>query len=129
MNGIYNGTTTYPYQLNYNGPYQNPAPAALTVQHNGIVWVDREDQAASYLVDAGNSVLMMNKNKSEFYIKTVDIYGNVQPLRIYEFKEKTQPVNTVEPSKNDYVTKDELDKAISELKRYKKPDKYNKEKE
>ena len=57
---------TQPYQANYNmqpvnQPVLNNTPTANTQSNNsGIVWVQGEAGAKSYLVGAGNSVMLMD---------------------------------------------------------------------
>jgi hypothetical protein len=45
--------------------------------------------AKAYPVTAGNSVLLMDSEESVFYIKTTDQSGMPQPLRVYDYKERT----------------------------------------
>ena len=54
-----------------------------------IIWVQGEEAAKSYLCAPGNSVLLMDSEKSSFYIKTVDASGMPQPLRIFDYTERT----------------------------------------
>lgn len=96
------------YQPNYN-QYQQPTST-------GMVWVQGLEGAKAYPVASGNSVLLMDSEESVFYIKTSDQSGMPQPLRIFDYKERTaQP-------QAEYVTKAELDKALAELRRGKKKD-------
>lgn len=89
----------YPYYQNYpnymnaqNYLYpqaQAPAPAP-TQQNSGIVWVQGEAGAKSYLVGAGQSVLLMDSESSSFFIKSTDASGMPLPLRIFDYTERTQ---------------------------------------
>lgn len=95
MNGFNNG---------YYNAYQ---------PQTGIIWVNGLEGAKSYPVVPGNSILLMDSgDDSVFYIKSVDMSGMPQPLRIFEYKERTEGA-----AKSDYVTKADLEKAISELKK------------
>lgn len=80
----------------------------------GIIWVQGEAGAKSYPVASGNSVLLMDSEESLFYIKSTDQSGFPQPLRIFEYKEKTNKPQV------EYVTRDEFNKAMSEFKKGKK---------
>ena len=82
----------------------------------GIFWVNGIDGAKAYPVAPGNSVWLMDSgDESVFYIKSVDMSGMMQPLRIFEYKEKIEE----KPPEKEYVTKEDLDKALAELKKYK----------
>ena len=79
----------------------------------GLTWVQGEAGAKSYLVGAGQSVLLMDSERSVFYIKSTDASGMPQPLRVFEYQEKTQtPAPVFDPDK--YVTKEELYKLLKE---------------
>lgn len=94
------------YQPSYNA-YQMPQQN----QQTGIVWVQGLEGAKAYPVGAGNNVLLMDSESSVFYIKSTDPSGMPQPLRVFDYKERTQAtVNT-----SDYVTKDELEKRLAQL--------------
>lgn len=94
MNGFNNG---------YYAAYQ---------PQTGILWVNGIEGAKSYPVAPGNSVWLMDSgDDSVFYIKSVDASGMPQPLRIFEYKERKE-----EAPKADYVTKEELEKALASLK-------------
>lgn len=94
-------------QTAYPQPMQQPAQQAAP-----IIWVQGEEAAKSYLCAPGNSVLLMDSEKSSFYIKTVDASGMPQPLRIFDYTERTaqkQPEKEPEQQSNNYVTHAEFD--------------------
>lgn len=111
----------YPYLPNYtNFNAYNPQPAPqMPANNNSIVWVQGEAGAKSYLVGAGNSVLLMDAEDSVFYIKSTDNSGMPLPLRIFEYTERTANAqNTAkmdEPVKNNYVTREELEERLKEI--------------
>lgn len=78
-----------------------------------IIWVQGEEAAKSYLCAPGNSVLLMDSEKSSFYIKTVDASGMPQPLRIFDYTERTaaqkQPTQAVQVQAGEFVTRAEFD--------------------
>ena len=99
----------YPYYPNYYQPQQNT--------NNGIVWVQGEAGAKSYLVGAGQSVLLMDSEKNTFYIKSTDMSGMPQPLRVFDYTERVgQPESHAQAALQDYVTRDELNRRLAELK-------------
>ena len=99
---------SYPYYQNYQYG-QN--------QGSGIVWVQGEAGAKSYLVAAGQSVLLMDSENSTFYIKSTDMSGMPLPLRVFDYKERTKE-KSIQPqaAMPEYVTREEFDKKIAELK-------------
>lgn len=99
----------YPTQSNVYPTQQNVAP---TQQNVGIVWVQGEAGAKSYLVAAGQSVLLMDAESSTFYIKSTDASGMPMPLRVFEYKEKTQNTHADQVK---YVTHEELKKWTEDM--------------
>lgn len=94
----------YPYQQ--YPYYQQPAQQR---QDQGLVWVQGEAGAKSYLVAPGATVLLMDSEGSKFYLKSADASGVPLPLRVFEYKElgKQEPVL--------YVTKEEFEKFKEEM--------------
>lgn len=107
---VYGGTAA-PAQT-----YTTPAPT--TNFSNGINWVQGEAGARSVYVGAGQKALLMDSENNVFYVKSSDQSGMPLPLRTFEYKEITNgEAAEVEPAQTTYVTKEEFDKAISELKK------------
>lgn len=107
--------TSYP---NLYGGGSNVAPAPTTTLSNGINWVQGEAGARSVFVGAGQKALLMDSENNVFYVKSSDQSGMPLPLRTFEYKEITSSENTdAAPAPTTYVTKEEFDKAISELKK------------
>ena len=108
---------------NYNYPYYptqyNAYPTQMNVnptQNNvGIVWVQGEAGAKSYLVGAGQSVLLMDAEGSTFYIKSTDASGMPMPLRIFDYKEREKDLVKTSPVQSQYVTHEELRKWTDDL--------------
>ena len=90
----------------------NATPQAPQSANTGIVWVQGEAGAKSYLVGAGNSVLLMDSEQSRFYIKSSDGSGMPMPLRTFEYKELGK---TPEAPKSEYITREEFEKRIKEI--------------
>ena len=118
-----------PYMGGYNyGQYYNPLQpqmdrlAQMQVQYQqqqphvpqtnqGILWVQGEAGAKSYLVAPNTSVLLMDSENSQFYIKTTDQAG-MPTLRTFVYQEVTEaPQNAQkQPETNlddKYVTRQE----------------------
>lgn len=93
------------YYPNYNYQPQQPP-------QSGIVWVQGLEGAKAYPVASGASVMLMDSEESVFYIKTTDQSGMPSPLRVFDYKERKE-----EQPKSNYVTRDEFEKRLEELKR------------
>ena len=91
-------------------PYMQPAQP----QNNGITWVQGEEGAKGYLETAGDSKLLMDSEKSVFYIKSTDQSGMPMPLRIFDYKERTAQKPQAQPS-TEYVTRAEFEAALAAL--------------
>ena len=76
---------------NYNpvqAPQQNVAPVQQNSQ-NGIIWIQGEQAAKSYMVAPNTTVLLMDSESQRFYLKSSDASGMPQPLRVFEYTETT----------------------------------------
>ena len=102
----------YPTQYNAYPMQMNVAPTQNNV---GIVWVQGEAGAKSYLVGAGQSVLLMDAEGSTFYIKSTDASGIPMPLRIFDYKERARDQSTASAGHTQYVTHEELKKWTDDL--------------
>lgn len=100
--------------------YQNPQMSAnplqtaqnsSVAQNNGIIWVQGEAAAKAYPVGSGQSVLLMDSEDSIMYIKSTDQSGMPQPLRIFEYKEKTSVhgESGITKKNDDYVSRKEFE--------------------
>ena len=95
-------------------PYQMPSqPQAAPQQQNGIIWVQGVEGAKAYPVAAGGSVLLMDSEESNMYIKMADAAG-MPTLRVFRYEEITQG-NKSNVDMSSYVTRDELEKRLAEL--------------
>lgn len=103
----------YPTQYNAYPTQMNVAPTQPT--QNGMIWVQGEAGAKSYLVAAGQSVLLMDSEGSTFYIKSTDNSGMPMPLRIFDYKERTQTGQQSGLQNGNYVTHEELEKWTNDL--------------
>lgn len=129
----YNPYMTYmppTYQQNMNNDrlaylqqFQQQMPQAQPQQtyNQGLLWVQGEAGAKSYIVAAGASVLLMDSEASKFYIKTTDASG-VPSMRTFEYKEilpNQMPQVVAESKEPEYATHEDVEylkKQIEELK-------------
>ena len=105
----------YGYYPQYFNAAQYQPQAAPQQTAPGIVWVQGEAGAKSYLVGAGQSVLLMDSEGSCFYIKSTDASGMPLPLRIFDYTERTQAHAPAAPAggagfdPDKYVTREEFE--------------------
>lgn len=111
-----------PYQPSFYGVQQTPAfnpvyPQSQTNQSN-VIWVQGEAAAKAYPVQAGNSMILLDSENDCFYIKSSDNAGMPNRLRKFEYKEVVEgQVETEAPIEQaQYITKEEFDRVINELK-------------
>ena len=103
-------------------------PAQSTNQQvNAINWVQGEAGAKSVPVAPGQKVLLMDSETNVFYVKSCDASGMPLPLRIFEYKEVGKVANESEVAgaPNTYVTHEELEKALAELRQPQKEEQKN----
>jgi len=107
---------------NYYQPYAPQMPPQAQIQaiqapnpsNDGIVWVQGESGAKSFLVAPNKTVLLMDSEAQRFYIKTSDASGMPLPLRIFEYNEKKASVEDALHS-DGYVTREEYKDLISKI--------------
>lgn len=122
------GYNNYFPQTYMNTPYSYGAGANVGQNQLGTInWVQGEAGARSVPVPAGQKALLMDSETNVFYIKSSDNSGMPLPLRVFEYKEVSATTNdTTTQAQNTYVTHEELEKALAELKpKQKKEDKSN----
>ena len=66
-------------------PMQQPAQS-----NQSLIYVQGEAAAKSWMVGAGQSVLLMDSESPVFYIKSADASGIPLPLRVFDYTERTQ---------------------------------------
>ena len=106
---VYTPSYTYPWSMSM--PNSSPAQQSS----NGIIWVQGEAGAKSYMVGAGQSVMLMDSESNVFYIKSSDQSGMPMPLRTFDYTERVAPKPEAVQPKMDYVTRDEFEKRLAEL--------------
>ena len=101
------------FPASYQQMYQVPQYQAQ--QQNGIIWVQGEQAAKSYLVAPNSTVQLWDSEKKVIYLKSADASG-MPSLKIldYTIRGEAEPAETPE-----YATKDDLktleDKIREEL--------------
>lgn len=121
MPGYYAPAAAMPDQLTQLRAAQQPMPAQQPNQGggNGILWVQGEAGAKSYMVAPGCSVMLMDSESTTFYLKSVDASG-MPSMRIFDYVERVaQPAQTPHPQQTipaqDYVTRREFDELSARI--------------
>ena len=112
----------------FNQQFQPPTPPATTQPmaqqgNNGLIWVQGEAGAKSYLVAPGNTVMLMDSEGERFYLKSADASGMPMPLRIFEYKERTEasspafsaPVAAQNVNLDNFVTREEFEQRMASV--------------
>ena len=113
----------YPQYQQVQPVQQVQVPTPQPQENNGVIWVSGIEGAKSYLVGAGRSVLLMDSESSTFYLKSTDMSGMPQPLRIFDYTERSTqpqtnqivdaPVKEIDTSM--FVTRDELEERLAKI--------------
>ena len=109
----YNGI----FPVNYNQMYPQ-VPQQAPQQSGGMIWVQGEAGAKSYLVAPNNTVTLWDSERQTIYLKSADAAG-MPSMKILDYSiregsnlpQKT-PINT---KVEEYVTKDELEAFRAEI--------------
>ena len=83
-----------------------------------IVQVDDEVSAENFPVGSGSSQMMIKKDDSEIYVKTV-LANNQTVLDVFVKRPKTPPKPAFDPDR--YVTREELEKRLQAITERDKP--------
>ena len=103
-------------QMRQNTVQQQPS--------NGIVWVQGLSAAKSYPVVPNTTVMLLDSESSTFYLKTSDASGMPLPLRVFDYKERTQtpsalptdaPQGGLAVDLSNYVTYDQLNEILENM--------------
>lgn len=99
--------------------YQMSQPVQQPAQSNqSLIYVQGEAAAKSWMVGAGQSVLLMDSENPVFYIKSADASGIPLPLRVFDYTERNQSMKQNTPQSQNpaqidldgkYVTRAEYD--------------------
>lgn len=98
-------------QQNNNWNMPNAQQSQLPQTNQGIIWVQGEAAARSYLVAPNSTVLLMDSETSRFYLKSANNAG-MPSMQIFEYSEVSQNAPQAPQSVRDnlddkYVTREE----------------------
>ena len=123
---------TYPYYNNLTPNFANyPQNQPSNVQQNGIIWVQGEAGAKSYLIAPNNTVQLWDSEKQVIYLKSADASG-MPSMKILDYtirNNEPQTTPIVQTNDVEYVTKDEFNSFVEKIQsQLEKPKKEAKEK-
>lgn len=118
----YNSYFPTSYQpLYYQPQYQPQQPVQAQPQNtsinnnqgNGLIWVQGEAGAKSYLVAPNNTVMLMDSESEQFFLKSADASGMPLPLRVFKYSEVSKTPETAKigtlGNNTEYALKSDLD--------------------
>ena len=124
----YDQVQSNPNMNQFNQQFQPPVTPTTTQPmaqqgNNGLIWVQGEAGAKSYLVAPGNTVMLMDSEGERFYLKSADASGMPMPLRIFEYKERTEtpyqaasaPVTAQNVNFDNFVTREEFEQRMASM--------------
>ena len=99
----------YPAGYNYYPQYQQ------NNQQSGIIWVQGEAGAKSYMVAPNTTVQLWDSESQTIYLKSADASG-MPSMRIIDYTIRDNAPKTPNlTASSDFVTKDELQAVVNEL--------------
>lgn len=100
-----------PYVYPTYGNYVTPqTPSVTQPADSGLIWVQGVEGAKSYLVAPNKTVLLMDSESEQFFLKSADASGMPLPLRVFKYTELVSHDKNV-----NYVTKEEYDALLKKL--------------
>ena len=115
------------YQQPMAQPVQQMQPTQMSVTNqqtnNGLVWVQGEAGAKSFLVAPGCTVMLMDSEGERFYLKSADASGMPLPLRVFEYTERNNaPTGDFKGGTSDfseldgkYITREEFEQRMASM--------------
>ena len=117
-----------PNMTQFNQQYQQPITQPMQTtsapqNNNGLVWVQGEAGAKSYLVAPNATVMLMDSENSVFYLKSADSSGMPMPLRIFDYKERQNattsdfkaPTSDFSELDVKYITREEFERRMASI--------------
>lgn len=123
----YNNYFPIGYQYQYAQPqFQQPIqpviqqPSQSSTGNNGIIWVQGEAGAKSYLVAPNTTVQLWDSESQTIYLKSADASGmpSIKTLdyTIREIPNSTPAVaQVVQPDLSNYITREEFEEKLNAL--------------
>ena len=104
-------------------PSMPSQPMQVQQPNNGLIWVQGESGAKSYLVAPNATVMLMDSEGERFYLKSADASGMPLPLRIFDYKERQNtpasdfkaPTSVFPDLDDKFVTRKEFDELKASI--------------
>lgn len=111
------------FPMSYSQMYAQPSyqPQAAQNQPNtGIIWIQGENAAKSYLVAPNSTVVLFDSESQTIYLKSADPTG-LPSMRVLDYTIRDQKANNGVFSKpvEDFATKQEMEAVRAELEQIK----------
>ena len=109
----------YGFPATYQPMYPQPVQQAPQNQQTGLIWVQGEAAAKSYMVAPGNTVQLWDSEEKVIYLKSADASG-MPSMKILDYTIRGEETKKPDPV---YATKEDLDalaEKVKELTRRKK---------
>ena len=112
------------FNQQFQQPTTPPATQPMAQQGNsGLIWVQGEAGAKSYIVAPGNTVMLMDSEGERFYLKSADASGMPMPLRIFDYKERLNantsdfkaPTSDFSELDGKYITREEFERRMASM--------------
>lgn len=115
----YNNYFPAGYQPAYYPTQSNAFPTQMNVgatqpTQNGIIWVQGEAGAKSYLVAPNTTVPLWDSEAQTIYLKSADVSG-MPSMKVIDYTIRDMIPPKVAQQNVTYVTKDEFDKLRAEV--------------
>ena len=120
--------TPYSYGAPVTPAHTTVTPVYGQEQPTAINWVQGEAGARSVPIAPGQKIVLMDSETNVFYLKSSDPSGMPLPLRTFEYNEIGKVVDTTnsdDSAPSTYVTHEELEQKLLELKGETKEEKKN----
>lgn len=102
----------------YNPQYQQPQQQQQAQVSNGIIWVQGEAGAKSYMVAPNNTVQLWDSESQTIYLKSADASG-MPSMRILDYTIRSNasqmPSNAFSAQSSDIPTREELEALKSRI--------------
>ncbi len=114
----YNNVFPVNYQPYYQQAYQAPSMSNQQINqqqtNSGIIWVQGEAGAKSYLVAPNTTVQLWDSENQVIYLKSADASG-MPSMKVIDYTIRQSDNNTHPQGSNSYATKDDIDLIMGEI--------------
>lgn len=102
----------YQYYPGYQQYYPQPIQQPTAVQNQILAWVQAEDEAVKFPLNAGQSIFLMNQSQPYLYMKSVDQLGKTTFIkkRLVDESDNQEPKIDL----SSYIRREELESLISD---------------